>query len=379
MNPIYLDHNATTSVHPEVMAEMQAYLLMGYGNPSSVHAFGQGARNLLENARQKVAHFLDADCDEILFCSSGTEANNLALIGAARANTGRGRHVLISSIEHFSVLQPAAWLQGQGWEVEYLPCDREGVLDLEAVKKSLRPDTILISCMTANNDTGVLQPIAELSALTRGKGILLHTDAVAAAGKVRLSVKECPVDLLSIAAHKIRGPAGAAALYIHKSTRIEPILLGGSQERKLRAGTENVSGIVGFGKACAINRRSFSESVSSLRMLQQRLESGIRKIPGTILFGENAQRLNNTTYAGFSGVANDLLAIRLDLEGIAVSLGAACHASEREPSHVLLAMGYDSVAARSGVRISLGETNSLEEIERVLQVLPGLVEQLRGE
>jgi cysteine desulfurase len=377
MNRIYLDHNATTPVYPEVIETMMESLHRQNGNPSSLHHFGQDAKCLLERAREQVAHLFCAHSDEVIFCSSGTEANNLALIGAARANASRGRHILISSIEHPSVLQPADWLQSQGYCVELLPCDSQGVLDLAMLQASLRPDTILISCMIANNDTGVWQPIDQISALAREKGILLHADGVAAAGKMEVSVKEIPVDLLSVSSHKIHGPAGAAALYLRHNTRIESISWGGNQERKLRPGTENLIGILGFGKACEITQSRLPSNIRSLQALQAKLERGIKQIPRSVVFGQSAERLCNTTYAGFAEVENDLLAIHLDLHGIAVSTGAACHASEREPSHVLLAMGLDPQTARSGIRFSLGEANTAEEIDQVLQILPTLVERLR--
>lgn len=375
MNPrIYLDHNATTRPAPEVVAEMLPCLGEVFGNPSSTHTFGQEARRVADLARQRVAAFIGAHTEEIVFTSGGTEANNQVLRGLARP----GAHFVVSGIEHQAVLAPCAALEACGVRVTYVPADASGIVRPEAVAAALTPETALVSVMLVNNDTGVIQPVAAIAELAHARGIPLHTDAVQAAGKIPVDVRALGVDFLSLSAHKFNGPKGVGALYINSKfdTRhsVFVLIAGGSQEQRRRAGTENLPGIAGFGKACELVEFASAAAVGELR---NRLETGIKKLfPEAIINGAEAARVANTSLISFPGVNAQALALNLDLAGIAVSTGAACGSSSRDRSHVLLAMGRTPQQAREAIRFSLGPENTEAEIERVVQALSGIVAKL---
>ena len=370
---IYLDHNATTRPAPEVVAEMLPCLGEIFGNPSSQHAFGQDARRVADLARQRVAAFLGAHSEEIVFTSGGTEANNQVLRGLARP----GAHFVVSGIEHQSVLAPCAALEACGVRVTYVPADAAGVVRPAAVAAALTPETALVSVMLVNNDTGVIQPVAEIAKLAHACGIPMHTDAVQAAGKMPLDVRALGVDFLSLSAHKFNSPKGVGALYINSTFDIRhstlALISGGSQELRRRAGTENLPGIAGFGRTCIADFAAFSK-VGEFR---NRLETSIKKLfPEAIINGTGAERVANTSLVSFPGVNAQALAMNLDLAGIAVSTGAACGSSNRAPSHVLLAMGRTPQQATEAIRFSLGPENTAAEIERVLHVLANTVPRL---
>lgn len=378
---LYLDYNATTPLAAEVRAAMHAALDATFGNPSSPHALGQQARRLVDDARVELARALAAQPDEIIFTSGGTEADNLAVLGAARAAAradGR-RHVLIGATEHQAVLGPAAELQREGFEVEKLPVDAQGRLALDAAAALLRDDTALVSLMLANNDTGTLQPVAELAPLVHARGALLHSDVVQALGKIAIDVGALGVDLASISAHKIHGPKGVGALYRRRGISLVPLLHGGQQERTIRPGTENVPGIVGFGRACALARAHLADETSRLTALRNRFEAALlARLPGCTVNGENAPRLPNTSNVAFLGLEGELLAINLDLLGVAVSTGAACSSQSGEPSHVLLAMGQTAEQARSSLRLSLGRETDEETVDRAVEAVVEAVALLGG-
>ena len=374
MNPrIYLDHNATTQPAPEVVAEMLPCLGEIFGNPSSQHAFGQDARRIADLARQRVATFLGAHPEEIVFTSGATEANNQVLRGLARP----GAHFVISGIEHQSVLAPCAALEACGVRVTYVPADAAGIVRPAAIAAALTPETALVSVMLVNNDTGVIQPVAAIAELAHAHGIPMHSDAVQAAGKITVDVRALGVDFLSLSAHKFNGPKGIGTLYINSTFYNRhstfALISGGSQELRRRAGTENLPGIAGFGKACIAELTS-AAAIGELRNL---LERGIKKqFPETIINGVGTERVANTSLISFPGVNAPALAMNLDLAGIAVSTGSACGSSNRDPSHVLLAMGRTPQQATEAIRFSLGPANTTTEIARVVQVLADTVPRL---
>ena len=375
---IYLDHSATTPVRPEVLETMLPYFSKTFGNASSVHKAGQKAKRALEIARDLVATCIEADPKEICFTSGGTESDNLAIKGVAYARRNRGRHLITSAVEHHAVLNCCKSLEDEGYEVTYLPVDRFGVVDLAALEEAIRPETILVSVMLANNETGTLQPIAEVSKLTREKGIALHTDAVQAAGKVPLDVRELGVDLLSMSGHKIGGPKGVGVLYVRKGVKIRPLIHGGHHERQRRPGTENIPAIVGFAKALGLATRELAEAAPRLASLRDRLQEGIRRrVPQVHLNGHPEQRLPNLLNLSFEGVEGESLLLSLDMKGIAVSTGSACTSGTLEPSHVLHAMGTDGVLAHGSIRFSLGRDNTEAEIAEVVEALAVAVERLR--
>ena len=372
MDRIYLDHNATTRPLPEVVEAMAACMRDGFGNPSSVHAFGQTARRLLDRAREQVAALLNASPEEILFTSGGTEADNQALCGTVAA----GEHLVTTAIEHPAILNTCRFLETRGSRVTYLPVDPQGILSLDALEAALGPDTGLITIMAANNDLGTLQPLAEAAALARSRGILMHTDAVQAAGKIPLDVQALGVDLLSLSAHKLHGPKGVGALFVRRALPLRPLIQGGSQERRLRGGTENLPGIVGFGVACAWAQGHLEANREQITALRSRLECGLLAIPGFRLHGHPTLRLPNTVNIGLPGILGTDLQLNLDLEGIAVSVGSACSSENREPSYVLKALGMGDEAARQSLRFSLGFQNTEAEIDRTLQVTREVVSRL---
>ncbi len=378
MRRVYLDHNATTPVHPEVYEAMQPFFQNHFGNSSSIHWAGREVRKYVEEARQKVAELLHAAPEEIIFTGGGTESDNMAIKGVAYSWREKGNHIITTQVEHHAVLHTCQFMERMGYEVTYLPVDNYGLIDLEFLRRSIRPQTILVSIMLANNETGTIFPLQEIGEITREKGVILHTDAVQAVGKIPLNLQELPVDILSLSGHKLNTPKGIGAQFIRRGTKLFPLLHGGGQEYGLRAGTENIPYIVGLGKACEIVRRDFQQRVNHLRRLRDRLEQGIKdRIPDVVLNGHPTQRLPNTLNMSFVGVEGESLLLNLDLEGIAASSGSACTSGSLEPSHVLLAMGLPPEIAQSAIRFSLGWNNTEEEIDYVLEVLPRIVQRLR--
>ncbi len=375
MRRAYLDNNATTPVLPEVLQAMQPYFLEQFGNASSIHHHGQQTRAAVERARASVAALLGARDSEIVFTSGGTEADNLALFGLARP----GDHIITSTIEHHAVLNACKRLEQIGCEVTYIPVDGQGRIDPEDVRRALRPGTRLISIMLANNETGVLQPVSEIGKIAAEADVYLHTDAVQAAGKVAIDVRQIGCDLLSISGHKIHAPQGVGALYVRKGTLLTPLFYGGRHERSRRAGTENVPGIVGLGKAAEIASRGLQDgSVDAFRAMRDRIE---RTVTESIeLVGVNsgrAPRVPNTTNIYFDCIEGEALVIALDLKGVAVSTGAACSSGAIEPSHVLTAMGLSPDRARASIRFSLGKQNTAADVDLLLGLLPETVARLR--
>ncbi len=379
MRQVYLDHNATTPVLPEVLEVMLRYYGEDFGNPSSVHRYGRRTRVAIDDTRDCVADMLGAPAAAIFFSSGGTEANNTILKGVAAALQGHGRHLVTSQIEHPAVLDTCAYLAHQGYTVTYVPVDEHGVVDPEAVREALTDETILVSIMYANNETGVIQPIADIARLVRQRGILMHTDAVQAFGKMPLRVDELEVDFLSFSGHKLYAPKGIGGWYARPGAPLHPLLHGGHQERGIRSGTEHVAGIVALGKACAIAVSDMHQEWERQQQLQQRLEHGIREqIPEVRIQGAEAPRLPNTTNVAFAGVEGEALLMSLDLHGVALSTGSACSSGSLEPSHVLRAMGVPAAYLYGALRCSLGRGTTLADIAYVLEILPGIVQHTRG-
>ncbi len=376
-NRIYLDHAATTPVHPEVVAAMLPCYTEFYGNPSAIHATGKMAKELVEDARQGVANALNAQTEEIVFTSGGTESDNAALFGAAYACPAR-KHLLISPIEHHAVLEPAHTLQQAGWEVEYLPVDSDGRVDPQDVRNMLRPDTLLVSVMHANNEVGTVQPIAEIGALCRHNGTLFHTDAVQTFGKLPLDVRAMHIDLLSLTAHKFYGPKGIGALFIRRGVKLQRFQQGGEQERKRRGGTLNVPGIVGLGKAvqleCAAQKTEAARLTELAEQMACMLTAGEE---GVHLMGARKNRLPGNVHICVEGVEGEALLLALDEAGISVSAGAACSAGTVEPSHVLLAMGVQRDLARGALRITMGRSTTAEAVEKTVNALREAIASLR--
>ena len=359
---------------------MAATLREEFGNPSSVHHFGQRAKAVVDEARSAVAALIGADASEVVFTSGGTESDNFAIRGVAEALEASGRrHLIATSIEHEAVLNTLKALGRRGWRITLLPVDQTGIVSPEALRAALADDTALVSVMHANNEIGTVQPIAELAKLAHERGALFHTDAVQSAGKLPVDVKTLGVDLLSLSAHKFYGPKGVGAIWIRRGLRLLPIMTGGKHERNRRAGTENVAGIAGMGVAAQLARTKMAEEAARLGALRDRLEQGIlRAVPGTQVNGAREQRVANTTNISFDRVEAESLLIALDLEGIAVSTGSACSSGTLEPSHVLKAMGFPPHRTQNSIRFSLGAANTEADIERVVAVLPAIVEKLRS-
>ena len=376
---IYLDHNATTPVAPEVAEAMIPCLTEIYGNASSVHSLGQEARAAVEKARGQVAGLIGVRANEITFTSGGTEADNLALHGVVGASDKKKKHIITTTIEHSAVLQTCRALEAEGARATYVPVNGQGVVDPEEIRKAITPDTVLISVMYANNELGTVQPIAEIASIAREHKVPFHTDAVQAAGKIPVSVEELGVDLLSLSAHKIYGPKGVGALWIRGGLPIKPLIYGGKDQRARRPGTENVAGIVGFGAAAELVRLSLEEEGKRLSALRDRLEKEIlERVPQAAVSGREAVRTPNTSNIYFDFVEGEALVIALDLKGIACSTGAACSSGAVEPSHVLTAIGLPLERARASMRFSLGRLTTEEAIDRIVETLPGAVEQLRA-
>lgn len=375
----YLDNNATTRVAPEVLEAMLPYLTESWGNPSSAYRFGHDLVGALDQARGKVAALLGAQPEEVLFTSCGTEGNNTAFHSALVANPGR-RHVVTTAVEHSANIKYCKFLQSQGVEVTFVPVESDGTLDLGEVDAAIRADTALVSVMWANNETGVIFPVEEISAICRSRGVLFHTDAVQTPGKLRIDVNQLGVDFLSLSAHKLHAPKGIGALYVRRGTRFHPFLIGGGQERAQRGGTENVPYIVGFGRAAELAQASLGEENTRVRALRDRLESGIlSSVPRVSRNGAKDQRLPNTSNLAFQGVEAEGILMLLDEEGICASSGSACTTGSLSPSHVLTAMGLSPDRAKGSVRFSLGLYNTTEDVDWVLDRLPGMVERLRGQ
>lgn len=374
--PVYLDHGATTPLREEALEAMLPFLRDRHGNPSSLHTPGREIRRAVEEAREKTAQALGADPEEIYFTSGGTEANNIAIRGAARARQKKG-HLITSSIEHHAVLDVCKGLAEDGFAITFLPVDRYGLVSLEAVKGALRPDTFLISIMTANNEIGTIEPVAEIAALAREREILFHTDAVQAVGQIPLDLRELEADLLSLSAHKFNGPKGVGALYLRRGTPVAPLYDGGGQEGALRPGTENVPGIIGLARALELAVEELPEKTRHLLALRRRLVEGVLAMDDTVLNGHPTARLPGNVNVSFNYIEGEALLLGLDLEGIAASSGSACTAGSPEPSHVLLAMGLGHQLARGSLRLTLGRGNSDSCLDRLFNVLPPLVERLR--
>ena len=373
---VYLDHNASTPVHPEVVAEMLPYFSDVYGNPSSVHGFGRDARGAVDAARDRVAAFLRVRPDELVFTSGGTESDNFGVKGLALAR-GRG-HVITSKVEHHAVLRSAQSLEAQGFAVSYLPVDQYGMVDPDDVRRALRPDTIAISIMHANSEVGTIQPVRAIGALAREAGVPFHVDAVQTFGKVEIDVDAMNIDALSFSGHKIYGPKGIAGLYIRRGTKMVSIQHGGEHERRRRAGTENVPGIVGLGKAVEVRARDMKTEAEAVSALRDRMWEGIRaRVPEVRLNGHPTERLPGTANICYRNVESESIVLALDLKGIAVSAGSACTAGSVEPSHVLVAMGVPLDWAMGAVRSSLGRSTTAEDVDYVVASVTEAVRRIR--
>ena len=379
MKKYYLDNAATTPTDPRVLQAMLPCFTEVYGNPSSLHAFGQTAKHLVEEARKTVASFIEASPEEIIFTSGGTEANNTVVEGIAHDRREKGNHVITSKIEHHSILEPCHFLEKEGFEVTLIPVNEYGLVDPDDVRKAITEKTILISIMHANNEIGTIQPLTEISKIARENGIYFHTDAVQTFGHFPISVNELQIDLLSASAHKLYGPKGIGILYVRKGTRIEPILRGGDQEKRRRASTHNVPGIVGLGKAVELAKEEVVNEIEKLTVLRNMLIDGIlTKIEHSRLNGHPSQRLPNNVNISFSYVDGESMLLKLDMEGIACSTGSACTSSNLEPSHVLSAIGLPLELAHGSLRFSLGRQTTEDNIRYVLEVLPGIISKLRS-
>lgn len=377
---IYLDNAASTAVHPEVVKEMIPYFDTQYGNPSSIHQFGRKAKNAIQKARKQVAALIGAEPAEILFTSGGTESNNTIFYGIKFQEAKfELSHIITSSIEHDAVLEPIREFEKNGCQVTYLPVDERGIVNSDDITNSITPQTVMVSIMFANNEVGTIQPIKEISKICNKYQIPLHTDAVQAAGKVPINVKELGVDALSISSHKINGPKGVGALFIKKGFTVAPYILGGGQENGMRSGTENVASIVGFGKACEIAKEKLSENISHFQTLHSSMLSKIvKEISHVKLNGHPEKRIFNNIHLTFLGINGEDLIIKLDEHGIAASTGSACSVHTQKASHVLKAMGFNHEQITGSLRISFGYMNTLDEVEQAVEVLKKVVAELRS-
>jgi cysteine desulfurase len=378
MKRIYFDNAATTPADPEVVSAMLPYFTEVFGNPASLHYFGRQANNAVENARAAAADFIGAKPEEIIFTSGGTESDNFALKGIAYANSSKGRHIITSNIEHHAVLESCEFLESNGFKVTYLPVEPNGILNPDEVKKAISMETVLISVMHANNEIGSIQQIREIGRIAKENKIFFHTDAVQSFGHIPINADELNIDMLSASAHKIYGPKGVGLLYIRKGTKIQPFLNGGSQEKKLRASTHNVPGIVGFGKAIELASKNMGKETLQLVNLRDKLISGIfANIDNIKLNGDSRQRLPNNVNFSIKFVEGEGMVLGLDLEGIAVSSGSACTSGSLEPSHVLRAIGRTADLAHGSVRFSFGKFNTMEEVDYALEKFIKIVSRLR--
>lgn len=374
----YFDHNATTPVSAEVLETLAVVLRDVWGNASSIHYWGQAAKQRLETARRQVAALIGARPQEIVFLSGGTEADNLAILGTVRRAPKPRKHVITTAVEHPAVLATCAQLQREGVEVTYLPVSSEGLVDPDDVRRALRPETVLVSVMHANNEIGVIQPLSDIARITREAGVLFHSDGVQALGKIPVNVEALGVDLYSLSGHKIYAPKGIGALYVRRGTPLAPILYGGHHERDRRPGTENVPGAVAFGAAASWMQANLEPEALRLAALRDRLERGIlERIPQATVNGGNAPRTPNTTNISFAGVEGEAMVIALDLKGFAVSTGSACSSGAIEPSHVLIALGLPAEKAKASVRFSLGRSNTAEQVDALIEAVAEVAARLR--
>jgi cysteine desulfurase len=379
MKRIYLDYTATTPTHPEVVKAMSPYFTDAFGNPSSIHSYGQEGKGAIEEARVKVAALIGARDEEIVFTSGGTEADNFALKGVAYANEKKGNHIITSPIEHHAVMETCRFLEKRGFRTTYLPVDGYGLVDPDDVRRAITDKTILISVMHASNEIGTIEPIVEIGKVAREAEVYFHTDAVQTTGHILVDVNKLGVDLLSLSAHKLYGPKGVGALYVRKGTKLTPFMHGGEQERRRRASTENVPGIVGLGKAVELARQEMSEEAEQLTRLRDRLIKGfLEQIDHVHLNGHPRMRLPNNVNVCVDFVEGESMVLNLDLEGICVSTGSACSSASLEPSYVLLAIGILPQQAHGSLRLTSGKWTTEEEIRRVLEVLPRIVAKLRA-
>lgn len=375
---IYMDNAATTPVREEVLAEVLPYFREYYGNASSVYAIAKESKKALERARKQVADAIGAKPEEIYFTAGGSESDNMALRGVAEAMSAKGNHIITTKIEHHAILHTCEYLEKHGYEVTYLDVDEMGKVRLEELEKAIRPETILISVMFANNEIGTIQPIAEIGALAREKGIYFHTDAVQAVGHVPVDVEKMHIDLLSISGHKLGAPKGIGAIYIRKGVKVSPLIFGGAQEKKMRAGTENIPGIVGLGKAAELAVAELEQTRERLTALRDKLIHGIlEKIPYSRLNGDPVDRLPGNCNISFAYIEGESMLLLLDALGIAASSGSACTSGSLDPSHVLLAIGLPHEEAHGSLRLTLDRENTEEEVDFVLEKLPGIVQRLR--
>jgi len=379
MRRVYLDNNATTPLAPEVFEAMRPYYLEDYGNASSIHWYGQRAKAAMETAREQVARLINCRPSEVVFTSGGTEADNAALVGMVEAARAESKHVVTTAIEHHAVLHTAKALEKRGVSVTYVRVGPSGVVDPADVERAIRPETVLISVMHANNELGTIQPLEEIGRLARERDIYFHTDAVQSVGKIPVDVEKLGVDLLSLSAHKLYGPKGVGTLFVRKGTILRPLLYGGHHERDRRPGTENVPGIVGLGKAAELAREHLAEDTTRMSALRDHLEASIlRDVPLVTVNGDPKRRLPNTTSIAFDFIEGEGFVIAMDLRGIACSTGAACSSGSLEPSHVLAAMGKTPEQARSSIRFSPGRFTTAEDVDQTLEVVPAVAEQLRA-
>jgi cysteine desulfurase len=379
MKRVYFDNNATTPLAPEVFELMRPYMLEDYGNASSIHWFGQRAKAGVEKAREQVARLLNARSSEIVFTSGGTESDNTAILGIVEAARGERKHVVTTAIEHPAVLSTAKLLEKRGVGVTYVRVGASGVIDPTDVAGALRPETVLISVMHANNELGTIQPLEEIGRIARERDIYFHTDAVQSTGKIPVDVEKLGVDLLALSAHKLNGPKGVGALYVRKGTILRPLLHGGHHERDRRPGTENVAGIVGLGAAAEIAGAHLADEHERVAALRDRLEAGIlSSVPRVAVNGDRTRRVPTTTNLTFDYIEGEGFVIAMDLRGIACSTGSACSSGSLEPSHVLSAIGLKPEQARASIRFSLGRFNTDEDVDAALRILPGVLEQLRS-
>ena len=379
MKQIYFDHAATTPTDPLVAAAMVDYMTQDFGNPSSPHSFGRKVRPAVRKARQQVASLIGAKTEEVFFTSGGSESDNWALKGIAFAQKEKGRHIITTAIEHHAVLHTCQWLESQGFEVTYLPVDKDGMVSIKDVEAAIRPETILISVMFANNEVGTIEPIQQIGALAHERNICFHTDAVQAAGHVEIDVEAMHIDLLSLSGHKFYGPKGIGVLYIRRGVKIDAMQQGGSQEKGLRAGTENTPAIVGIGLAAELAAKELTEQKARLEKMREDLIAGIEaSIPDVRLNGSRKERLPGNVHLSFGATSGEALLMALDMKGAAVASGSACTSGSLNPSHVLLALGFDEKTADGAIRISLGRGNDAADVQYLLDILPGIVDRIRN-
>lgn len=380
MKRIYMDHAATTPTDIEVVREMEPYFTQKYGNPNSVHSFGQEAREAVEEARKKVARLIGANPSEIIFTSGGTESDNYAIKGIAWANQKKGNHIITSQIEHHAVLHSCHFLEKHGFKVTYLPVDKYGLIDPDDVKKAITGKTVLVTIMHANNEIGTIEPIRDIAKITKEAGVYFHTDSVQTVGHIPIEVNELGVDMLTMSGHKLYGPNGVGVLYLRKGIRIESLMDGGSQEKNRRAGTENVAGIVGIGKAAELaeKRLAQGEEDKIIKLRDKLIKEILNKVENVRLNGHPSNRLPGNVNFCFEFIEGESMLLNLDMEGIAASSGSACTSGSLEPSHVLLAIGLPPEIAHGSLRLSLGKDNTEEEVDYLIDILPKIIKKLRA-